>query len=221
MRHNATNALLFCLLPLIACGRRGAGLQVAFERAEVQQTLDAFSEYWLAPSGVAPPVIEFERMTVTNQGVTMQILPIRAEEAAWNQWPDATLRLFNNRAAYLFEVRLSAEGPLQWVPERSGLELNKPGAPLRAAESPEELLQPLLAAALDQERYVIDGDLVERTRAAGPFRALYMPVGGQDTQVSGIVAFPLDDGEQHVVGLKVTIGVNGPNGATDLAVTYD
>lgn len=216
-----SNAVLLPFLALIACGPRGGPPTVAAERAEVQRTLEAFTEYWLEPAGVAPPVIDFEAQTTHLDGLTLEVRPVRAEDGAWNQWRDTSLRLFNNRAAYLFEVRVTGEGTLQWMPERSGLELNEPGAPLRAAESPEELLQPLLAAALDQERYVIDGDLVERTRAAGPFRALYMPVSPRNDELAGLIAFPLDEGDRHVVGLKVTVGVDSPVGPRQLSVTYD
>ena len=71
----------------------------------------------------------------------------------------------------------------------------------------------VLRAALLQEGFGLDGDHVERTRAAGPFRAAYLPLGTAQAPLHGVIGFPLSDPERHVVALRVTVGVQGPDGA--------
>ncbi len=183
--------------------------------------LEAFESYWLAPAVIAPPMIDFSEQRVEQGGLVLKLKPIRPEDAEWNQWKDGQPRLFNNRSAYMFQLHIEGEGPLRWMPKNTKLELNTEGNALPAAESPESLLRPLLAAALDQERFVLDGDLVERTRAAGPFRAEYMPLASQDGPLDGLIAFPLEDSDAHVVGLRVTIGVKSVDGPQQIAAVFD
>ena len=79
----------------------------------------------------------------------------------------------------------------------------------------------VLRAALLQEGFGLDGDHVERTRAAGPFRTAYMPLGSVAAPLHGVIAFPLLDPDKHVVALRVTVGVQGPDGAHAVAFLYE
>ena len=100
------------------------------------------------------------------------------------------------------------------------VELDTPDNALHAASAPDTLLTPLLSAALEQERWVLDGDLVARTRAAGPFRASYLPTGRSD-HLEGVVAFPIGDNDVGVSQMRLTLRIEDEDGIHDLVWVYE
>ena len=187
----------------------------------------AYQDYALAPAGIAPPGIAFEPRRAEAEGVWGIATPIRPEDAPWNQWPDGGARLFNNRMAHLFEVTLHGEGVIGWVPEETSLELNDPSVRLVASGSPEGLLVELLYFARIQEDWILDGDLVARTRAAGPFRAAYLPARGQGA-LTGLIGFPMsmvdlppEVASTHVVAERLTVAVTTPSGIHTLVWVFE
>jgi hypothetical protein len=171
---------------------------------------------------------------VAGDGVEATARLIRAEEAPWNGWVDGGPRLFNNAAALVIEVSVRAEGELAWAPDVTRLELNDERTAILAASSGELLLADLLLNAFLEERWALDGDLVDRTRAAGPFRAAYLPLVGVDGALDGVVAFPLYEGGAtptlgggeslaglHVVALRLTLGVVVDGRLRELVVVFD
>ncbi len=188
----------------------------------MSEQLESFRDYWLEPARVPPPTVDFEFQEIAGPGdVVARARPVRAEEASWNQWPGSEARLFNNRAVYLFQVEVLGESGIVWLPDSSSLEANTPDTVLPVVRNPDEVLAPLLVAALQQERWVLEGDLVDRTRAAGPFRAAYMPTARQEHLLSGLVAFFKVDPEQHVVAMRLTLGVEVGGTAQDLVWVFD
>ena len=80
-----------------------------------------------------------------------------------------------------------------------------------------------------QEHFLLDGDLAARTRAAGPFRAAYLPPSGVDELV-GVIAFPIQHNdfehqlalaELHVVAMRLTLQVRYEGGIHNLIYVYD
>jgi hypothetical protein len=216
-------------LTVIACQTRATRVVVGEERAETEDVLEQFVAWRLAPAQVAPPTLTRRTALATTPDVSGTVELLLAEDEPWNQWPGRTARLFNNRAAHLFQVELVADGPITWLPERTQLELNEPGNVLRPAASQEELLEELLFWAYHQERQVLEGDLVERTRAAGALRDAYLPRSANDGMLTGILAFPLeitpeterflgdgDPADYHVVAMRLTLGLIGPDGRQQL-----
>ena len=216
---------------LWSCARARVGIVGADEQATVGADVAAFVHYALEPAGIAPPTVSWEDREVVADGLVARLVPIRAEDAAWNRWPDGTARLFNNRVAHLFYVRVEGEGPLGWRPRGSTLELNDPDNRLVAAASAEDLLGELTFWAVMQERWLLDGDLAARTRASGPFRSSYLPLRVDGDVLEGIVAFPVqvvgDPGRSqvladlHVVALRLTLQIDTPGGVVPLVWTFD
>jgi hypothetical protein len=210
-----TNLLLLAIISAFiaaSCRPRAWEVQHPAEQEAAREELEDFQRLWLKPARIAPPNIPFERRTQQDEQLSVTLLPLRPEDADWNTWPGATARLFNNRAALLFEVEVVGKGPLTWAPEATALELNTEGDPLGPARTPDQVLLPLLRAALVQEQWALQGDLVERTRAAGPFRAAYLPTESARSPLRGVVAFPLRDPELHVVALRVTLAIEAVDG---------
>ena len=216
-----TRACAWLLLTLVAGCPRGQTVRPATDRAAAAEQVELFRDFWLNPARVAPPTIDFEERAIEDNGLRAFARPLRPEDATWNQWPAAGLRLFNNRAVYLFVVSIEGEGPLQWLPESTHLSLNGGDPILPPSPSPEELLEPLLQAALLEERYVLTGDLVERARAAGPFRAAYLPLSAESGSLTGVIAFPLSDADRHVVRQELVVGVRRADVDVHLAWIYD
>ncbi|MBT3221019.1 MAG: hypothetical protein HN348_18190 [Proteobacteria bacterium] len=219
--------LVFVALLLTSCGGRKRIPPVsAVEQAEAREALGEFVEYWLAPANIAPPTIEFSEKTVQSGRVSGTAKPLRPEDAPWNQWSDETSRLFNNRIGYFFEIRLDIDGTeeIRWLPNQTWLEINEPGGALRPATKADELLGPLQNAALHEIGLVLEGDLVDRTRAAGPFRASYLPSSGEGS-LSGTVGFPhknpSTDADRHVVGVQLMVEVEVGDEAFDLVWVFD
>jgi len=219
------NLLSFLIFPMIlGCGPRTTQVVEPQVRADTKQVLARFMRYRLEPAAVAPPSIEGTPLLVVVNDISGSAVPIRAESADWNQWPGTSSRLFNNRAALLFELEITSGEAVRWVPERTRLELNHEGNLLRAAPTQEVLLEDLLFWAYHQERNVLDGDLALRARAAGPLREAYLPIT-PERLLTGIVAFPLvtspeneryyvdmDPSDFHIVSMRLTVAVRDPRG---------
>ncbi len=223
-------------LTVIACaGHRTTRVEEAHQR-QAHAALERFIQFRLEPARLPPPSIHQPEAVATDgtlRGVARLLL---AEEAPWNRWPGPTLRLFNNRAAHLFEVRVEAGGlPIRWIPERSYLELNVSGNAFRAAPTAEVLIEELLFWAFQQERALLDGDLVDRARAAGELRRVYLPLK-PTTRLEGLIAFPLTRPpwdargdnpvepapyELHVVAMRLTIGLEVDGTPTELVWTFE
>jgi hypothetical protein len=201
---------------------------VAYEaQQDALRQKEAYEAYALHPAGLVPPAIQVAPLRAESMGVWGMATPLRPEDQSWNRWPDGGARLFNNRMAHLFEVTLHGEGVIGWIPEETVLELNDPSIRLVATGSPDGLLVDLLYFAKAQEDWILDGDLVARTRAAGPFRASYLPARG-DRQLRGIIGFPMSGGsdpisvaETHIVAERLTLAVTTAEGISRLVWVFD
>ncbi len=222
-----TFLILVGFLPILAgCSRRPVSPpEVALD--EVAARIEAYRIAALRPARVAPPAIAFEPHELEAGRVRAITEPLRPEDADWNRWPEGGPRLFNNRAALLFRVRIEAPGPTVWLPEQTFLELNDPETVVPAAETTEALLGDLLYWAFMEERWLAGGDLVDRARGAGPFRAAYLPLHAEDGVLEGVVAFPLVVGPEasladlHVVAVRLTVGILSDDGEQQLVWTID
>lgn len=190
------------------------------ERAQVAEQLDAFRDFWLAPAHLPAPPVELAEPTVRVDGVVGTLRRVRAEDEDWNQFPAGDLRLFNDRAAWMFAVHLTGTGEVRWVPEGSRLDVNVDDDPHLPASSPELLLQPLVDAARRQERWVLDGDLHVRLREARAFRAAYLPTSSAPV-LDGVVAFPRRDGDGPVAAMRVTLQVEDDEGLHTLSWLFE
>ena len=204
----------------------------ADQQQRVESEIASFVDFALRPGQVAPPTIRFEEKSREAGPVTVTVRPLRPEDAVWNQWRDGTPRLFNNRMAQAFDVEIVGPAPLIWLPNATQLELNDESVVLFAAPTADIVLGELLYWALQQERWVLDGDLVARTRAAGPFRTAYMDLSSfEDGVLGGVIAFPTlyDDvsgqpasaAMMHVVALRLTVAVQSAEGIHDVVFVYD
>lgn len=226
MRTLFPQLALFLLLLTSCGGRKRIPSVSALEQADARVALEQFIEYWLAPANIAPPTIEFSKNEVHAGRVHGTALPIRPEDAPWNQWSGRTYRLFNNRIGYFFEVKIDIDGTeeIRWLPHQTWLEVNEPGGAMRPATKADELLGPLQNAALHEIDLVLEGDLVDRTRAAGPFRAKYFPATGEGS-LSGVIGFPHKDpsteADRHVVGVQLMVEVEVGDEAFDLVWVFD
>lgn len=179
---------------------------------EATDDIAAFRRAWLMPARIAPPAIEFLTRDAAVDAVHGTATPAIPEDADWNDWPGAESRLFNNRVGLMFVVDIAGDGRIEWMPDRSSLRVNR-AFDVPPATSADQLLVPLLSAALEQERAMVDADLVDRTRGAGPFRAAYVPQVAADGHLHGVVVFPLPDPDQQVVDVTLTIAVRDSVGA--------
>ena len=201
----ATVAL--CLLPLLSCGKGRRGSLAAQPDPTIESDLAAFAEGWLAPVRGPLTLMTQDPVHASVGDVRASARPLRPQQAEWNRWPDGSARLFNDNAGWLIEVQVTGPHRLRWLPVGTGLELNDPGDGLRPAHTPDELLQPLLIGALEQERNFLDGDLIERTRAAGPFRAAYLPLVDQEQVLEGVIAFPVPGAPPQARAMRLTLAV--------------
>ena len=195
----------------LSCAHRSLSAPTP-DREEVAQELSDFEHEWLEPARVAPPTVDFEPHRVSDGPYSATLRLVLPEDARWNQWTAGSVRLFNNRAAYLFDVQVEGPGALQWLPDRTTLTLNTDERSVRAVALPDELLEPLMSAALWQERFGLPGDLVARTRAAGPFRSEYLSRGDGAGRLHGTLAFLLPDPDRQVVDLTVVVTVMTADG---------
>ena len=200
-------AAAVCLVALGSCGKGRRGSVVVEPDPFAQDDLADFVASWLEPVRTPITLVQTRPVLSRIADVEARARPLRPQQAEWNRWPDGTARLFNDRAGWLVELRLAGPHQLRWLPAGTGLELNEPGAPIRPARTPDVLLQPLLMGALEQERNFLQGDLMERTRAAGPFRAAYLPLSAQDQVLEGVIAFPTPGGPPQVRSMRLTVAV--------------
>lgn len=193
------------------------------DRIAVGERLAAFRQQTLAPAHIPPPSLSQTTQEAEVGSVKGQARLLRPEEASWNRWVDGEMRLFNNRAALLFEITLQGPGPLEWDPESARLEINDERTVLLAAGSAEVLLAELLFHAYLERQWGFDGDLVNRTRAAGAFRMAYAPTVEVGDTLSGVIAFPLSEVAEmpHVVALRLTLTVTAEDGAHVLVWVMD
>jgi len=212
-----------------ACRRDRIQLRQAAERAEFADALDRFVRYRLDPARVAPPTVSPVGALVQDgpvQGVARLVL---AEDQPWNRWEGEGVRLMNNTVAHWFQIDVeTVDGsPLRWDPRRTRLELNEPGNQLQVARTQEELLEELLFFAYQQERFLLDGDLVERARGGGQLRAAYLAL--HDDHLQGLIAFPITlnadtadflghgpPADYHVVSMRLSVGIDTPSGPREL-----
>ena len=239
VRRFSADTLLLLLaiagfVPLVGgCAKRSTQIVDPSTRSETESILERYERFRLEPAKVAPPSIGDRSAYVATGPLTGTAELVRPEDAEWNQWPGPTLRLFNNRAALLFQVEIASDEPVRWLPERTQLELNREGNVFRAAESQEVLLEDLLFWAYHQERNVLDGDLALRARAAGPLREAYM-TAEEDALLAGLIAFPLlqtvenerflkggEPADLHVVSMRLTVGLETPQGRKQLVWLFE
>ncbi len=204
-------AVLSSPFSLTACTRAPPPASPA-ARQEVADRLDAFERHLLEPARIPPPSVDRAERTVAEGGVSATVRLVLPEEAQWNRWRDGSARLFNNRVALLFDVRVDGPGPLTWHPERTTLELNDEHIRLFAAPDAEVLLGGLLVHALLAAEWGIETDLVDRTRAAGPFRDAYLEPRVEQGPLEGVAGFQLWDGKEllgdmHVAAMRLRLVV--------------
>jgi hypothetical protein len=185
-------------------------------RDQAEATLEAFTVATLDPARVAPPAVPAGPHEARDGELRAVVTLIRPEDQEWNSWYGRGARLFNNGVALLLDVHIRGDGPIAWNPRRTRLAVNTEDHLLDPARSPDELLVLLMQAAMLQERHVLDGDLVARTRAAGAFRSAYLPAANGLGELSGVLAFPLDDAEAQIVALRLTLGVDTADGPVEL-----
>jgi len=183
------------------------------------EAMERFVAFSLDPARLPPPSLDPE-VELEVDGVSARARLVRAEEASWNSWPGPRMRLFNHRWAWVVALRLEGEGAIGWVPEGTTLELNDPDTVLSPATHPDEVLSDLLFWALQQERADLGDELAARLRAAGPFRAAYLPSTGEDV-LEGLLAFPAGDAaELHVVAARLTVGVEVEGEPSELVFVF-
>lgn len=183
--------------------------------------LAQFQALWLDPVRQAPGGYRPGKVTVAQGELSVTARPFWPERADWNQQPDGTPRLFNNRGGLFFDVAIDAPFPVRWEPSQTRLEINRPGDGLLPYSSPEEALLPLLQAALLQERAGQDGDLVSRSRRAGGFRSAYLPANPTHPPLAGVLGFSLQNPDQAMAALRLTLALETPTGLEQVVVVFD
>ena len=190
-------------------------------RKSMIKSLSEFEDFWLGPARIAPPTIEYISQTTKQKGIEVTIEPLLAEDQHWNQWPDESLRLFNNRAAHLFAFTVRGTGPLKWVPDKTRLHLNWPEISLEPALRADDLLEPLRKVALTEQQWMISTRYTKRHRSAGTFRSKYLPLDSRPNKISGIVAFPIADDSRHIVAMQIDFVVQTSRGPVSFSWIYD
>ena len=216
-------------LMLVSCAKNPRPVVSIADQERIRSDIDAFRRYALEPALIAPPTFDATEQQAESGALRVVAKLLPAESAAWNAWPDGTLRLFNNRVAHLFEVEIAGDGPIGWIPAGTTLELNDPETVLVAAPGPEVLLHDLVLLALQAEQQLLDSGLTERTRGAGAFRSAYLAPAGSD-RLRGLIAFPLwaEDpakqgplSEKHVVAMRLTLAVVDRDGPRQVEIVYE
>lgn len=178
-----------------------------------QSAIRAWSAWALKPSHLAHPQVPSDEVRMERDGEWVAVRYIRAESAAWNDWPAGPPRLFNNRMGHLFAVRSSLPGSARLSTAHTSLELNSPDIRLSAADGPDRFLDPLINHALLQERHGLPGDLTSRLRGAGGFRSAWWHREAEGWE--GLIGFPTPYGathdgalplsDLHVVAMRLTL----------------
>lgn len=178
--------------------------------AEVTEWRDAFVQAWLDHAELPPPTIDYVVHEQDLDDIRVFATPLLVEQEPWNQWPGDSARLMNQRAAIAFSLRVESPPPITWLPERTSLELNRPGEPLFASPTADDAIAPLIEVALLEERFGLEGDLTLRARGAGPFRASYLPLGSSEGALEGLVVFHADpsrERDQVVFGMRLVVAL--------------
>ena len=187
---------------LSACGPAKRPIVDYSSQQEARETIAAFRAWALEPARLPPPGVDPGPLALEGDFKAVARV-VRAEDASWNQWGSAKEPLlFNNRVALLFEVDLDAPGNVVWNPDGTWLEVNRPEDRLSAVRSAEHLLADLSWHALQQERFLLEGDLVQRTRHAGGFREAFVRDG---EGLHGLIAFTLPEPDRHIGALRLTV----------------
>jgi len=181
----------------------------SYGKAESIEVLREFRQHWLTPSRTAPPTVDEVALVSTIGETQVAAKFMLAEAAPWNQWESSCCRLFNERQAWWFEVRISSPHRLTWLPEGTSLVVNDE-LPISATPSAEVHLEPLLRFALLQESFGLSGDLVGRTRAAGAFRAAHLQRENVDSE-GGWLGFSKPDGGLHVTRMELKVTFSDEN----------
>src|SRR5688500_5049577 len=121
------------------CPRPVAPAPIPDEQA-VRERIAEFRTRALDPACIPPPSIAAEERSAEAGTVRATARPVRPEDVYWNQWPGGGARLFNNRSALLFSMRIEGTGPIRWVPAATRLEVNDAGTTIQASSSGELLL---------------------------------------------------------------------------------
>lgn len=219
--RTAMNFVVLSACAAASCRHRPPPPTPIAQETTVQADLSEFRRAWLAPARIAPPTIEFAARISEEGGLSVAATPARPEDAPWNEWTGPEARLFNDRVGLMFHVRFATDGPVRWVPESTAIFLNQSDEGLPPAPTPDLVLTPLLGAALAQERGMVDADLVERTRAAGPFRAAYLPTDVRTGIVEGVVIFPLPEAEIQVVSVDLSLGIATADQVHQVRLSWD
>jgi hypothetical protein len=218
MRDVYASLAVTCLAA--GCPRAGAPPATG-ERDTVVDRLERYREQSLAPAKIPPPSLDAIEVRVEHGSVVGVARVVSPEDAAWNRWVDGGPRLFNDRAAVVFDLHIDGRGPVTWDPGGTLLEVNDERTVLGVAASAEVLLAELLFHAYLEEQWAVPGDLVNRTRGAGPFRSAYLAAIG-DTGLAGVVAFPLGaETPVHVVAMRLTMLVTDDEGRHELIWVFE
>ena len=98
------------------------------------------------PAIIAPPTVSMEPVESGDDHVRVRARYVPVEQASWNRWTHG-VRLFNQRAGYLFELDVEGSEPLTLNYADTTLERNVEGAALTAEQDLEVFLLPLQSAA--------------------------------------------------------------------------
>jgi hypothetical protein len=214
MKHILETVFLISMLVTSSCARRGILLIEPEERKALEKDLLAFEEFWLSPARIAPPTVSFQSVPLELDGLVAYAQPLLLEDAAWNSWEGPGYRLFNNRLGIAFKVGVTVDDPqtsISWAPQSTFVELNQEDDLNYASASADLLLGPLHSAALRQQEGGMEGDLVDRLRAARQFREAYVPAEADGTW-EGVIVFPEFDvamSDLRIVGdMRLTVAVN-------------
>ena len=80
-------AMLAVFGVVVGCMRPIAPVPAAADREAGRARLARFEEAWLEPARIAPPTVSDDAQLVEGDGVSARVRILRAEEAAWNDWP--------------------------------------------------------------------------------------------------------------------------------------
>ena len=217
--HVGRLLLLSAVLSLASCATGRHPWSAGPVAPESRTQLKEFRRLWLGPAHVAPPTIDFEPVTLTQDAWTATATPFLVEQASWNRWP-TDFRLLNDGAGYWFEVEVRGPGDLRWVPDETHIRLNADQI-LTAGASSEVFLEPLFGAAVAEARWGLGHDFTDRARAAGPFRDGYLPVNPTADHLSGWVGFPNGGLERHVTRIELEVVVETAQGTRRFRWLFD
>jgi hypothetical protein len=204
--HTRFLCILFCV-GCLSHHRR----PVTSERADVQRLLDRFHTYWLESAHLPVPPLDLTEQTIVDDGLAISVRFVQPEEASWNLYHGDKSRLFNDRAAWIFEVRAESSEPVRWLASETRLEINEEGNIRHPYFTPETLLSSLLEYARIQEKWAIDGDLHHRAGGAGEFRQSYIGLIAE-SPFEGVIAFERHPEELPIEAMRLTLGLEDSKG---------